>query len=67
MAPDTWITGNTATAKLSTDYVEKWMRGYRYTYNVTLTLDEITFDPEVSAWVDYAPVDPDNDHVADYL
>ena len=66
MASDVWITGNTATAKLSTDYVPTWMRGYRYTYNVTLTLDEITFDPEVSAWVDYAPADPNNNHVADY-
>lgn len=66
MGTDVWITGNTATAKLSTDYVAAWMRGYRYTYNVTLTLDEITFDPEVSAWVDYVPADTANDHLADY-
>lgn len=66
MGAGVWITGNTATAKLSTDYVPTWMRGYRYTYNVTLTLDEITFDPEVSAWVDYVPADPNNNHVADY-
>ena len=66
MGAGVWITGNTATAKLSTDYVAAWMRGYRYTYNVTLTLDEITFDPEVSSWVDYVPADTGNDHVADY-
>ena len=44
------------TANLKQDGgVERWLRGKRYTYNLTVNLDELTFDPEVSAWVDGAP------------
>ena len=71
MADDTWITGQVALRNLNLNPlankgVTEWLRGYRYTYNVTLTLDEITFDPEVSAWTDYDTGFDTNDITPDY-
>lgn len=52
MGANAWVTGQVATAQLNGAGVTAWQKGYKYTYNVTLTLEEITFDPVVSAWVD---------------
>lgn len=30
-----------------------WLRGYRYTYNLNIQLDKITFTPVVEDWIDY--------------
>lgn len=40
------------TAVLAKDSVTEWLRGKRYTYNLTISLDEITFNPSVSDWED---------------
>lgn len=31
---------------------DEWKMGYRYTYNITIKLDEITFEPSVEAFLD---------------
>ena len=54
----------TTTVNLAASTVEQWLRGKRYTYNLTVKLDEIEFDPEVSAWV--AGAAQDNDVTPDY-
>ena len=36
----------------------KWYRGKRYTYNITFHLDEITFEPKVTAWADVTETVP---------
>ena len=54
----------TTTVDLAESTVDQWLRGKRYTYNITVKLDEITFDPEVSAWV--AGAAQDNDVTPDY-
>ena len=54
----------TTTVDLNETTVDQWLRGKRYTYNLTVKLDEITFDPEVSAWVTGA--DQVNDVTPDY-
>lgn len=54
----------TTTVDLNETTVLQWLRGKRYTYNLTIKLDEITFDPEVSAWV--AGDAQDNDVTPDY-
>lgn len=54
----------TTTVDLDESTVNQWLRGKRYTYNITVKLDEITFDPEVSAWV--AGSAQDNDVTPDY-
>ena len=38
---------------LKTTLVDEWIRGIRYTYVLTIGLDEITFEPKVAPWVDY--------------
>lgn len=48
-----WIAGNTVQAELSTNNVDNWLRGYIYTYNLTLSLDKIEFAPSVIEWVDF--------------
>ena len=55
----------TTTVDLNESTVDQWLRGKRYTYNITVKLDEITFDPEVSAWV-AADAAQDNDVTPDY-
>jgi hypothetical protein len=32
--------------------LNQWYRGKRYTYTITIALDEITFEPKVNAWAD---------------
>ena len=54
----------TTTVDLNETTVLQWLRGKRYTYNLTIKLDEITFDPEVSAWV--AGAEQENDVTPDY-
>lgn len=45
---------------LKTALVGEWLRGYRYTYVLTIGLDEITFEPKVAPWVEYGTdVEPD--------
>lgn len=43
---------NTAVDPNPSNAIANWYRGIRYTYNLIINLDEITFDPEVTAWVD---------------
>ena len=38
---------------LKTALVGEWIRGIRYTYVLTIGLDEITFEPKVAPWADY--------------
>jgi hypothetical protein len=48
------ITLETTLDALSTDV---WEPGKRYTYNLTIGLDEIYFAPEVTDWTDEVSVD----------
>ena len=41
----------TAELDLATTKVATWLRGKRYTYNITIGLDKIYFDPVVNEWV----------------
>ena len=34
------------------DFHKEWKMGYRYTYNISINLEPITFAPTVEAWVD---------------
>ncbi|MBR2459224.1 MAG: fimbrillin family protein [Bacteroidaceae bacterium] len=36
----------------ATDATKEWKSGYRYTYNVTISLDPITLAPSVNVWTD---------------
>ena len=44
---------------LKTATVGKWLRGSRYTYTISVALDEIYFEPTVTDWVDVDPALPD--------
>ena len=44
---------------LKTATVGKWLRGSRYTYTISVALDEIYFEPTVTDWVDVNPALPD--------
>lgn len=58
VTPNAVITQN-AEVDLSTANVDSWFRGTRYTYNITVGLDKIYFDPVVTAWDDVT-VTPDH-------
>lgn len=45
----------TATLPLATGEVETWQRGVRYIYNLTIGLDEITFNPTMVNWDEFDP------------
>lgn len=51
MAADEWVVGSTAEVSLSTSKVSHWLRGKRYTYTLTLGLNEIKFAPKVETWI----------------
>lgn len=51
MQADEWVKGSTAEASLSTSKVSHWLRGKRYTYTLTLGLNEIKFAPKVETWI----------------
>lgn len=51
MAADEWVEDSTAEASLSTSKVSHWLRGKRYTYTLTLGLNEIKFAPKVETWI----------------
>ena len=53
---------NTAEAPNPSNAIANWYRGTRYTYNLIINLDEITFDPEVTAWVDGTTQDVNVDY-----
>lgn len=53
---------NTAVDPNPSNAIANWYRGTRYTYNLIINLDEITFDPEVTAWVDGATQDVNVDY-----
>lgn len=57
MNPDAWITGNKASAELTTTTVSNWLRGKRYTYTLTLGLNEIKFAPKVETWITTPNID----------
>lgn len=40
--------------------ITKWLMGYKYTYNVVIGLDKITFSPEVEAWEEVTGVNSDD-------
>ena len=44
---------------LMTATVGKWLRGSRYTYTISVALDEIYFEPTVTDWVNVDPALPD--------
>lgn len=44
---------------LATTAVSEWIRGSRYTYTITVALDEIYFEPTVTDWVNVDPLLPD--------
>ena len=48
------VINQTAELSLATTSAPNWFRGNRYTYNLTIGLDKIYFDPVVTAW---APVE----------
>ena len=51
MNPGEYLTGNVATAQLSTNTVSGWLRGKRYIYTLTIGRNEIKFSPKVETWV----------------
>ena len=44
---------------LATTTVDEWLRGSRYTYTISVALDEIYFEPTVTDWDDVDPALPD--------
>lgn len=57
MQADEWVTGNTASAELTTSTINHWLRGKRYTYTLTLGLNEIKFAPKVETWITVPSID----------
>ena len=49
MEEDEWIT-QTQTVDLTNTTVTEWEMGKKYTYTITIGMDEILFDPAVSDW-----------------
>ena len=45
----------TATVPIKTTTVAEWLRGVRYIYNLTIGLDEITFNPTMVNWDEFDP------------
>jgi hypothetical protein len=54
LTPEVDVTLETKIAALS---ATEWEPGKRYTYNLTIGLDEIYFAPEVTNWVEEVNVD----------
>jgi len=52
------FTKGTVEGKFSTEDGGKWEMGKHYIYNVTLSINELTFAPEVTAWVHVTGFEP---------
>ena len=48
-----WLTDRVKTIPLNKCGVEEWLRGYRYCYYITLSLNKIVCSTEVDQWNDY--------------
>ena len=46
-----WVPNQVAEIKLKDCGISEWLRGYRYTYNITLSLGKILCDADVVGWV----------------
>ena len=47
-----WVPNQVAEIKLKDCGISEWLRGYRYTYNITLSLGKIQCDAYVVGWVE---------------
>ena len=45
-----WVPNQVAEIKLKDCGISEWLRGYRYTYNITLSLGKIQCDADVVGW-----------------
>ena len=50
-ADDLWICDQRVEFQLNKSQIKEWLRGCRYTYNLTLGLDKIECSTQVQAWV----------------
>lgn len=47
-----WVSNQVAEIKLKDCGISEWLRGYRYTYNITLSLGKILCDADVVDWAE---------------
>lgn len=58
-----WVPDQVAEIKLKDCGISEWLRGYRYTYNITLSLGKILCDADVVGWDVEAEKEIDYNHL----